>query len=299
MKGEHLKRLLTFSRWVFGPAAIVFLLVAGWRARNFFWTVLEQTAPAPLVITISLWALLHLLSPVFTRIVLREVGAAVPYRVALGIHVGRLPARYLPGGIWHTVSRVMDLNRLGVSRAHLSTMVLLENVVPVAVALLLGGLCVLVAGGTGILALASGLSGLVLLALPPLVLRHRLLLQGARFGLVSYFKAVAVSAAFWTIAATAFACYWSAFPSAKADTPILEIYGAYLLAWAAGFVSVFAPQGIGVFESVAGSLLKGALPFAGVAVLAAGFRVATMVADMLAYATLHAVRFRSRMPTTG
>ena len=72
-----------------------------------------------------------------------------------------------------------------------------------------------------------------------------------------------------------------------------------MLAWVTGFVSIFAPQGIGVFESVAGVFLQGALTFAGAAVLAAGFRVAILGADMLGYGALLAVRYAQRTPGAG
>lgn len=288
--GNLIKRAAAGSRWIFGPAAVVFLAVAGWRARVVFASVLEQTEPAPLILTVLLWALLHLLTPVFSWMVLRETGEGIGYRTLLAIHVGRLPARYLPGGIWHTVSRVMDLHHLGVSRSRLSIMVLLENLVPVAVALTLGGLCLSVAGGESWLTLAAVLGGPLLLACLPLLLRHRALLAPRKLAIGSYLKLAAITATFWIIAATAFFSYWSAFPAARASVSALRIYGVYLLAWVAGFVSVFAPQGIGVFESVAGIFLQGALTFAGAAVLAAGFRVAILGADMLAYSALLAVK---------
>src|SRR5665213_2821880 len=108
--GNLARRVMATSRWLFGPAALLFLMVAGWRARVVFPMVLEQTDAAPLVVTVLVWTSLHLLTPVFSWIVLRELGADIGYRTLLAIHVGRLPARYLPGGIWHTVSRVMDLH---------------------------------------------------------------------------------------------------------------------------------------------------------------------------------------------
>lgn len=288
------RRVFAASRWAFGPAAIVFLMVAAWQTRAAFTTVLAQVQLLPLLVTVALWSLLHLLTPVFTWLVLRECGSDISYRTALGIHVGRLPARYLPGGIWHTVSRVMDLHRLGVGRAELSTLVLLENLVPVAVALSLAGGFLLLADGNRLAALAALSGGVLLLACLPVVLRHRLLLRGRPFASTIYLKAAATTTAFWLVAATAFACYWSAFPAAHAGHPVAEVYAAYLLAWVAGFVSVFAPQGIGVFESVTGVLLQGALPFAGVAVLAAGFRAAILAADAFAYAALHVLRIVGR-----
>ena len=297
--GNLAKRAMVASRWLFGPVAVLFLAGAAWRARALFANVLEQTDATPLLVTVLLWTLLHLLTPMFSWVALRETGADIGYRAMLRIHVQRLPARYLPGGIWHTVSRVMDLHRLGVSRSQLSVMVLLENLVPVSIALTLGGLCLCVADGATWLTLAAIVGGPLLLAFVPLLLRHRILLAQRKFALRSLLKLTAITTTFWIIAATAFFCYWSAFPAARNGVSVLQIYGVYLLAWVAGFVSLFAPQGIGVFESVAGLFLKGSLPFAGVAVLAAGFRVAILGADMLAFSALLVLRYFQRHHAQG
>jgi hypothetical protein len=143
----------------------------------------------------------------------------------------------------------------------------------------------LIAGNFKLLALAAMLGGLVLLTCLPFLLRHRLLLQKRGFALRIYSIATLITIAFWIVAATAFSCYWYSFPAAHADVSRLHVYGAYLLAWSAGFLSVFSPQGIGVFESVISLILKGALPFGEVAVLAAGFRAAMLAADFIAYGT--------------
>jgi hypothetical protein len=128
-------------------------------------------------------------------------------------------------------------------------------------------------------------------------LRHRRLKMQGKFRAGSYLQLAAVTTTFWIVAATAFFSYWSAFPDARASVPALRIYGVYLLAWVTGFVSIFAPQGVGVFESVAGVFLQGALTFAGAAVLAAGFRVAILGADMLGYSALLVVRYFQRSPS--
>ncbi|HEY8681585.1 MAG TPA: hypothetical protein VIM06_00305 [Rhodanobacter sp.] len=290
-----LRRMFAASRWIFGPAAVVFLIVAGVRARGAFHAISLHTQLIPLVITVLLWASLNLLIPVFTWLVLREAGANISYGALLKIQVGRLPARYLPGGIWQTVSRMMDLHRLGVDRSQLSTLIMLENLVPLAITLTMGGACTLVASHTKLFAFAAMLGGLMLLTCLPFLLRHRLLLHKRGFALRTYFLAALTSVAFWIIAATAFACYWYSFPATHVDVSRLQVYGAYLLAWSAGFISVFSPQGIGVFESVISLLLKGALPFGEVAVLAAGFRAATLAADFIAYGSLLVSRHGRRV----
>ena len=287
--------MIAASHWVFAPVAIAFLLMSFWRSRVSLNAVLVQAELPPLMLTVALWGLLHLLTPALSALVLGEIGASVSYRTTLGIHVGRLPARYLPGGIWHTVSRMMDLHRLGVSRSQLSALVLLENLVPVGTALVFGGVCLWAAGQARLwLAIGAVVAGVLLLTCIPLLLRHRALLNRRVYAPAAYLKLVALTVLFWVIAASAFACYWSAFPVARTGIPILQVYGTYLLAWVTGFVSLFAPQGLGVFESVAGVLLKGAIGFGGVAVLAAGFRVAILSADALAYMILHAWRYARR-----
>jgi len=65
------------------------------------------------------------------------------------------------------------------------------------------------------------------------------------------------------------------------------------------FISIFAPQGIGMFESVAGIFLQGRLTFAAAAVLAAGIRVAIPGADMLGYSGLLVVRYAQRTAGAG
>lgn len=289
-----LRRAISAARWIFGPAALVFLLVAGYSARDTFMAVVSQAAWTGLAAAVVIWATLHLLSPIFTVIVLRSFGARVQYRDALGIHVRRLPAKYLPGGIWHTVSRVMDLHQLGVSRRHLAALVVLENVLPVALALVLGGGFLLLSGQETLIAQTCIGIGLVLLGLAPFLLKHASLLgAGYRFDR-ALLAAAAITTLFWLIAATAFATYWTSFPDTQSHAGLANIYAAYLLGWACGFIAIFAPQGLGVFESVASLLLRGMLPFAGIAVLVAGFRVAILIADAGAYVTYAGLRHARR-----
>lgn len=292
-----LQRALVLARRLFVPLALLFLAMAAWGARDAFGEVLANARPGALVLTVVAWALLHLLVPVISWIVLDGLGTGIGYRTALGIHVSRLPARYLPGGIWQTVSRVVDLHALGVTRRQLSVLVAMENLAPLATALGLGGACAMAAGTTQLPAAAILAAGIALWVALPLALRR--LLPQAPLPLRSYLLATAAMLAFWAIAASVFVAYWSAFPSMPLTASHAEIAASYLLAWAAGFVAVFAPQGIGVFEAVAGLLLDGALPLAGMAVMVAGFRAITLAGDGLAYlAGLLPPRLRARSTGT-
>lgn len=288
-----IRRALVLARRLFVPLALLFLALAAYAARDTFGVVLANARPGPLLFTVLAWAMLHLLVPVISWIVLDGLGTGIGYRTALRIHVSRLPARYLPGGVWQTVSRVVDLHALGVSKRQLSVLVAMENIAPLATALGLGGACALAAGSTRLPAPALLAAGLLLGMALPLAMRR--LLPQAPLPLRSYLLAVAATMAFWVVAAGAFITYWSAFPAMPLDAGYAGLAASYLLAWAAGFVAVFAPQGLGVFEAVAGLLLDGALPLAGMAVMVAGFRAATLAGDGLAYlAGLLVQRMRAR-----
>lgn len=285
------KHALAASRWIFTPAAVACLLFAGWQGRSIVAHVVQQAAWLQLTLAICLWASSHLLPPLLSSVFLQDLDNRISYRQALEIHVSRLPSKYLPGGIWHTVSRGIDLHRCGVSHTQLPSLILLEHLVPVGVALTLGGLCLATGGKAGVPAIGSTMAGLAVLALTPSLLRYRALLPQHRLSLLVYAKMVSTSALFWAIAATAFAFYWHGFPAMDKGISSLQLYGIYLLAWVAGFVSIFAPQGIGVFEAIASVFLKGETSIAGVAVIVGGFRVVVLVADMLAFLALCTYRY--------
>ncbi|HEU4663893.1 MAG TPA: lysylphosphatidylglycerol synthase domain-containing protein, partial [Dokdonella sp.] len=285
-----LRRIAGAARWTFAPLALACLGFAAWHARDRIGATLVRAEPGALVAAIALWMSSHALAPVASRVVLGALGARVRYRELLAIHVARLPARYLPGGIWHTVSRVADLQQCGVGRTELATMVAAENVLPPATAALLGGALLLGAGVARDAALVALAAGGALLAAALLLARQSLVRRHAQLEPRSVLLAAAATIVFWSVAATAFAAYWLAFADLRGSAPLVAVAGVYLVAWAVGFVSFFAPQGIGVFESMAALFLANGVGLADAAVLAAGFRVVVLAADVLAWSMLQAWR---------
>jgi hypothetical protein len=277
-----LKNLVHVARRLFLPLALLFLVLAAFAARDVVAVTLTQARPGPLVLTVMAWSMLSLMVPVTSWLVLAGMGTGIGYRTVLRIHVSRLPARYLPGGVWQTVSRMVDLHALGVTKAQLSVLVAMENLAPLATALVLGGFAAWFAAGSELPASAIVIVGMLIGASLPLGLRR--FLRQAPLPLRHYLLALASMVVFWAVATASFISYWSAFPTMPLMAGIPELAASYLLAWSAGFVAFFAPQGIGVFEAVAGLLLDGAVPLAGVAVMVAGFRAATLAGDGLAYA---------------
>lgn len=286
LDSSRFRRLLAIGRAVFGPLALLFLLLAAWNARSLAAELVSQANLLALALLAVGWALLNTLTPLAATLVLRGLGVEITYATAARIHLQRLPARYLPGGIWHTVSRLVDFRQLGVTNTQLSTLVLVENVVPLATAVALGAALAAFSPGNPVPVPALLAVALALLLAVPLLLRQRLFLGEAPLALAAYLGATAVFVLFWILAASLFSAYWSALPLPVAGQGGLAPAMVYLLAWAAGFVAVLAPQGIGVFEAAAGWMLKGNAPLSTMAFLVAGYRLVTLAGDLVAYAAL-------------
>ncbi len=287
------RTVLGWAKALFTPVALAFLAYFAWQARDVLIAVVGEASLPLLGLAAIVWGLLHLLSPVLAVFVLGACGSHVTWWQAFSTHAARLPARYAPGGIWHTVGRVMDYHQRGVRPRHLAAFVLLENGLAAAVTLAIGGAVVFVTRGPdtlGVIAALSSLGGVLALPIIWIVLNARILRRPDHFSLSAYASAIGVVAIFWVGAAIAFLLYLNAFPSSTGGYSQVEMGGIYLFSWGVGFLSVFAPQGLGVFELVASELLKGSIGFMGLAALIGGFRVVVLVADLFVWCAYQALR---------
>ena len=276
---KHLQR-------AFALVAIAFLAWFAWRSRSELAALAEGAMPSYLVIAIALWCLAHLLSPLAAMLIFNGGGHRVDYRTAARIHAGNLPARYVPGGIWHTVGRLAAYRKLGFDTADLSTFVVLENALAVATAFVIGGLTLTVSRGLdtwGSITAFGAVAGIIILLALPYVLRSGLLKRRVELPLHRYFGLIAFSMAYWCVAAAAFVAYVFAYSHLSAQSSPLEAGAAYLFSWGVGYLAVFAPQGIGVFEIVASELLRDTGSLMSVAALLAGFRLVILLADALSW----------------
>ena len=278
--------MLRYLKTAFLVIATGALLWFAWQSRNLLLEVIRNARPLYLVSAALLWTLLNAIAAVFTSRVFGQLGADVSIAKAANIHVRNLPARYLPGGIWHTVGRVADYRQLGVGGREISGFVFLENALAACTAFLLGGVLLWltrVANTGGQVAIAAAAAAIVILALLPAILSRFVGTDKTNISLATILRLLPLAILSWSVAAAAFVIYVSAFPGLQTAPALLEIAGAYLFSWGVGFVAIFAPQGIGVFEVVAAELLRGAAPLMGVTALFAGFRLIIMLSDAMAW----------------
>jgi glycosyltransferase 2 family protein len=290
---KRLAAWLSAGRWLITPIALCFLAYAVWTSRELLATTLGAAEVRWLVVAVVLWVTSHLVAPWLTQSILRSLGDNVPYATSWRIHCGRLPARYVPGGIWHTVARFADLRQLQIPPGRLGAWVFLENWMPAGVTLLLGG-CILFAylgsSPLGLAALGAALVALPALAFGPLIVNRWFLSGEATVGPSAYLRLLATVAAFWLVAGCAFVAYLHAFREGIGSLAPLRVWGSYLFSWGVGFVSVLTPQGIGVFEAIAAEALKQDVSWTQAAALIAGFRVVVGVADVVAWLATLLVR---------
>lgn len=288
------KRGRALLRGAFGVLAVGFLAAFAWRSRGQLATVLAAADLSLLAAAVGLWALIHSLSPLFTVLMLRGCGRSLGYREAFAIHAGRLPAKYLPGGIWHTVARVSDYRRGGLDSRLIVSYLLIENLCGAAGTLSLGGLVVAslpsVEDSTRWVALAAAAGSLGVLALLPPLLKRFALPSGERLAWRGYLQGLACLFCYLCLLGSSFSVFLRGLDAAPADLSPLATGGIYLFAWGVGFLALFAPQGIGVSELVAGHLLGGAMTLSVWMALLAGFRVVVLLGDLLAWLFSMALR---------
>lgn len=225
----------------------------------------------------------------FWRRALAATGTTVPWRTVVEVTARSVPARYVPGSVWYAVSRAAMLRALGVGVGALAVTAALEAVLTVVVSLGLGGVLLGLAGRLPGREL-TGVAWVVVLAIgtAPPVLNRVLAWLARRRGTVApvlswvdHGALVAWMLGFWALSAVAFSCYLLAF-GLDLPTPTV-IAGAFLVAWAVGFLTPIAPQGAGAFEVVVVALLVGTAD-GPLALVIAGFRALVGIRDAMAFA---------------
>ncbi len=236
------------------------------------------------------------------RAVLMRLGSRLDLRIALRIYLASEFVRYIPGNVWHVLTRILWVGKYGVSRPVAFASMTIELITKLAagvlvfavsllfwhdfgaVGSLLHGTLVVVLGVATILALCIVLHPRVLNGLLNLALR--LLKRDPVKLTVRYSDILLVTLAWcasWIVAGSAFYVLLLAlWPSA----PLVALpicIGIYALAWDIGFVSFITPSGLGFREGAIVGLFALSLPLpAGLApIIAILSRFVSTMAELL------------------
>lgn len=271
------------SKWLFTPVALLFIAYIVWLSRFDILTLWNASDASILVIACVFLGTAHFFSPLASRQILQTLGIKVDYRALLRTHVCRLPARYLPGGVWHTVGRAVDLHGHGVPRKAIAWMVVLENGVAIGMAFVLGGGILLFSGvhklSYGWIVMLTTVLALLTLASLPFLFSRLLPNTAPNMNIANWSACCGWFGLIWILHAAAYVAYSIALVGGNGVSHALHIGGVYLFSWAIGLVAFFAPQGIGVFEITAAAFSGNALLPAAIA-MAAGFRLCMLTVDL-------------------
>ena len=268
-------------------AALVWLVASrGDEAAS----LLEQARPLPVAAALVATFGLVILTARFWLLSLRMLGQPASLPEVTAATARALPARYIPAGVTFPAARIALLRAGGLRLAPLAVTAGLEMVVRPAVALTLGLALLAVSGAMDSgLTLAAVVLAVAAASVSPAIGGRILSRLAAGRGVTltitwSGLARLAVNeVAYWAWAAATFVLYLRAFPSAD-GFGLLHVGGAFMVAWALGFLAVFAPQGIGVAEVSLVGLLAAGDDEAGIAlaVLFGGYRLVQAARDMLA-----------------
>jgi uncharacterized membrane protein YbhN (UPF0104 family) len=228
-------------------------------------------------------------------------------RVAAGARIWFLSnlARYVPGNVWSYVGAVELARREGVARRVTLAVMALTQVLSVGVAVA-AGLPVLLAERAqlgrpallGALVVAAGAALAALFRRQLLGLARRRLPGFDPAGLTPSAATVAWLVAgyavYWAVTGLAFATLVaSLYPLAPSDVPV--VVAAYAAAYAAGFLALLTPAGLGVREGVLVVALAPVLPAGPALVVALLSRVWMMLVELAGAGVTHLVD-RRRTP---
>lgn len=215
------------------------------------------------------------------RKVLMQLGARLDLRAALRIYLASEFVRYIPGNVWHVLTRILWVGKYGVSRPVAFASMTVELITKLAAGVLIFGLSLLFWSDIGaiqtllhgtpiVIALGVALIFGLLVGLHPRVLNSALnfslrvlkrdpVVLTLRYGDILLITAYWLVS--WSIAGSAFyLLLLSLSPAVPAIAWPLCI-GIYAIAWDIGFVSFITPSGLGFREGAIVGLFALSMPF--------------------------------------
>src|SRR6266567_3009091 len=235
--------------------------------------------------------------------VLKRLGYHLNLRVCLRIYLASEFVRYIPGNVWHVLTRILWVSKYGVPRPVAFASMTVELITKLSAGVLIfavsllfwrdvaaiqtilhGSPIIIILGILLILALLIGLHPRILNSLLNLALR--VLKRDPIVLTLRYSDILLITLAWcasWIIAGSAFyvmlLALWPTTPLAALPICI----GIYAIAWDVGFVSFITPSGLGFREGTVVALFL-ALPFvptAVAAVIAILSRLVSTLAELL------------------
>ena len=293
VSGQFMKTALLWLQRLFLVCSIAFLVTVFFQNRADIVSIFTFASYSGLAIAILFWILATLVIPAIAFTILRDRKNSITFRTLLSIHLNRIPSKFLPGGVWQTFARVYDMNNLGIPKTDISLVVLYENSYSIILAAIVSTLGIYLFSSSELYSTLALVLFLGSIATIPLAIFFRK--RSFILSIAAYAQLTAVCTVFWLLAASSFYSYMAAIGLVTAEDQALLTSINYLFSYVVGFVSIFAPQGIGVFEVVYSELASSELPRTQLIIFVAGFRVLVMLSDMLTWLSYMLINISGRV----
>jgi hypothetical protein len=181
----------------------------------------------------------------------------------------------------------MDFHAKEIKMKQVGIYFLMENISLLSMALVLGGGFLLQGSYINIsneLILTSIVIGMFLIILTPIIVNYLSVENANEDNIISVTKtlcSLVITGIVWILAGTSFWFYITGYQMHSEDYSFFELAGTYIYSWAIGFIAIFSPQGLGVTEFVASSILSFDEEIDVYLILIFGFRLVIICADML------------------
>lgn len=287
------------------PIAIaIFFLV---KIRDWNWNILVASASQwnywLLTLAFFGFVLQELSYGLIWQAVLRRLGHRLPLRACLRIYLASEFVRYIPGNVWHVLTRILWVGKYGVSRPIAFASMTIELITKLAAGALIFAVSLLFWGDLGTVSTLFQSSFIIVLGmvsfLALLVVLHPRILNGLLNSALrilkrdpvvltlSYTDILLVTLAWftsWFIAGCAFFVLVLALWPQTSLAALPVCIGIYAIAWDFGFVTFITPSGLGFRELAIGVLFKlslPAIPVSLVAIIALLSRVVSTAAELI------------------
>lgn len=286
---ERAPRLLAIAQRAFLVVALLAIAFYLWRNADQLGALLSRRVLLHcLACAVLLGALHPLIAAAFFQLQ-RYAGITLDLRTSLAVYMRRIPARYVPGGIWHAVSRYADMKfDAGVDAAALRRLFLMESSLVAVSGFVVSGIGVWTLpaeSGAWLFAAAQGALGLVLGIGAAFLARGR---AWKRLGL-----GIVLYLVIWAGAATAFVTVATAVADGIGTCSAAAAGSSYVIASVQGYVAIFAPQGWGVAEASFALLNPCAIAAPSAVAAFLLYRLSAIFGDLLSYAVWAVLTRRS------
>jgi len=258
-----IRYLVIFLKWAWVAAVIIFIALLVLRKHNEFLEALEQIHIAYLFLSFIFILAAKAILPFFMRYVVQSIGKSMDFWTCFRIYNITQLGKYIPGNIWHFVGKAAAYRNQNFNLGNIRDALIVENVWLFLSAFVYGLILLVVFEYELILRLFFShmyLAILLILLMPLSFFLAQKLLQVDFKKIFSHYRLTmriaAIQIFVWTFLGLGFVAL--ALPFLPNEADILMLIGLYAIAFSIGFITPFAPSGIGVREAV---LALGLLPY--------------------------------------